>query len=246
MGRLKILCFLFTLIGGLSYAQNFKEVSFITSDNITISASYALPEKTNSKVPAIILIHQGGSTREEWLDLPIIQDFLNKSFAVLAYDVRLHGESGKDEGDLNDLFNNPNRAPLDLHAAIKFLQNQELIDSQRIGVLGASIGANLACVVASDSNSGIKSVVSLSSKTEAVQNLSGQTEPIQLTNAFHIASKDEQKGMRETWAQELYQRTSGHKKIKITYGNNHGSDILRKHIDVQTAILKWFQKTMRK
>jgi dipeptidyl aminopeptidase/acylaminoacyl peptidase len=168
---------------------------------------------------------------------------VKKGYVVLAYDIRLHGTSGKD-GKFADLFNNPNRAPLDLKAALKFLKNDGKINANRIGIIGASIGSNLATVAASDKSYGIKSVVILSAKTSAVQNLSGQKNTISPKNAFYIASKEEQGGKRDFWANELYKLTSGKKKVSIAPGKKHGSYILREHTYLQDEILKWFQEAL--
>lgn len=221
-----------------------KEVSFLTKDSIVINATFEIPKIKNKKSPAIILIHQGGSTREEWKALSLWNDLLAEGYAILAYDIRIHGTSEKDKGDIYNLFNNPNRAPLDLLAAIDFLENENSIDSKRIGIIGASIGANLACVAAASEDYNIQSVVSMSSKTEAVQNLSGSNEVLKLKNAFHIASQLEQNGMRAKWANALFSKTSGHKKVVIAEGDKHGSFILRENKLLQAEILKWFKITL--
>lgn len=65
-----------------------------------------------------------------------------------------------------------------------------------------------------------------------------------LKNAFYIASKKEQDGMRAKWANELFSKTSGHKKIIIADGDKHGSFILRENPNIQSEILKWFKKTL--
>jgi pimeloyl-ACP methyl ester carboxylesterase len=221
------------------------EIEFTTTDNIKISASYLLPTtETKAKLPVLILIHQGGSSRQEWLEAPIVNQLLKNGYAVLAYDVRQHGTSAKDKGNIYDLFNNPKRAPLDLLAAIQFLNKDKRIDVNRIGIIGASIGANLACVAASSDDYSVKSVVSISAKTEAAQNLSGTKTPISLKNAFHISSKNEQNGMRDKWANELYNKTTGYKKVVIAEGNKHGSYILRENESLVNEIIEWFKKTL--
>jgi len=180
--------------------QKLQEVSFLTDDNINIHAVYQLPNAQETSYPVIILIHQGGSSVKEWLVLPLFNALLSEGYAVLAYDVRMHGKSGKD-GEFGDLFNNPKRAPLDLQAAIKFLKKDTRIDNNTIGIIGASIGANLACV-ASSNNYGIKSAVSLSSKTSAVQNLAGK-ETIALQNVF-ISLLKKNKVAKETFGLTSY------------------------------------------
>lgn len=220
-----------------------KEISFYTPDSILIRATYQYPASHEAPFPAIILIHQGGSSREEWLELPVVDQLVQEGYALLAYDIRLHGKSGKD-GEFGDLYNNPNRAPLDLLAAIEYLKQDDQIDTSRLGIMGASIGGNLACVAASSSAFPIKSAVSISSKVQAVQNLSGTTDPLSLQNTFHIASQEEQDGMRAKWAHELFEMTSGARKVDIAPGDKHGSYILREHLPLQEEIVLWFKETL--
>lgn len=237
-----LLCLL-TLPGITQNKPTDKEVSFFTSDSILIQATYRYPTLQKAPFPAIILIHQGGSTREEWLELPLVDQLIEAGYAILAYDIRLHGKSGKD-GEFEDLYNNPNRAPLDLLAAIDYLVHDDQVDTSRIGIMGASIGGNLACVAASSPAFPIKSAVSISSKVQAVQNLSGTTDPLSLQNTFHIASREEQDGMRAKWAHELYAITTGTRKVEIATGDKHGSYILREHLPLQAEIVLWFKETL--
>ena len=192
------------------------EVEILTEDGLTISASYQYPKDPSKFTPVIILIHQGGSSRIEWLELSLWNQLLDEGYALLAYDIRQHGKSSKDDGDLMDLFSNPERAPIDLLAVIEFLDKDDRTDSERIAIVGASIGANLACVAASMDKYNIKSAVSLSAKTSAVQNLSGMNDPVIPNNVFYIASENEQNGLRKKWAYELYETTIGNKKIEVS------------------------------
>ena len=240
--------FLFTT--SISAQQVIKrDIEFTTKDSVKISGTYTYQKTKLSGIPLIILIHQGGSSREEWVDLPLVLKLVEQGYGVLAYDIRMHGKSDKD-GTFGDLFNNPKRAPLDLDAAIHYMFKNENINFKRIGIVGASIGANLAAAFASkkfssnDYDYKIKSVVVVSAKTSAAQNLSGQTNPIIPKNAFYIASKDEQGGKRANWAQELFNKTTGKRKVKISTGKKHGSYILREHPELQDEIVKWFSKTL--
>ena len=225
-------------------AQKSTEVTFLTKDSIQISATYQVPKVGKAPYPAIILIHQGGSSRREWADLPMVDRLLEYGYAILAYDVRMHGKSGKDAGNLRDLFNNPNRAPLDLLAAIQFLNQDSRIDPERIGIVGASIGANLACVAAASDRFKVKTVVVLSAKTQAVKNLSGSSEALHPSNAFYIASEEEQGGLRDQWAHELFGLTSGTKLVSIAPGDKHGSYILKSHRILQDDIIHWFKRNL--
>ena len=242
MKKIFLLSFLF--IYSINLVGQSSEVTFTTKDEITINATFHLSKVINSKSPAIILIHQGGSSKEEWTENKIWNDLIEEGYSLLAYDIRSHGKSEKDKGDIYDLFNNPNRAPLDLIAAMDFLKNKSSIDSNRIGILGASIGANLACVASSSDKYDVKSIVSISAKTAAVKNLSGENEELNFKNAFFIASKKEQDGKRENWANELFSRTSEHKKVKIAEGEKHGSYILKENQSISNEVVNWFIKTL--
>lgn len=234
---------LFAFLATAANSQS-TEVEFTTTDNIKISAAFELPKTTKTNIPAVILIHQGGSSSEEWKELTLWNKLLENGYAILAYDVRLHGKSGKDAGNIYDLFNNPQRAPLDLKAAIAFLEKDTRIDNKRIGIIGASIGGNLATVAASLDDYNVKSVVVMSAKTSAAQNLSGQEAALKPKKAFYIASADEQKGARKKWAEELYEMTTGTKKVVIAKGNKHGSFILREDKVLEDTIVQWVKETL--
>lgn len=133
---------------------------------------------------------------------------------------------------------------MELLATIDVLEKEKNIDSNRIGIIDASIGANLACVASASDKYNIKSAVSMSSMTNAIQNLSGSNAPLTLKNVFHIASKEEQNGMRATWANELFSITTAYKEVVIANGNKHGLFILRENSSLQTEILKWFKKIL--
>lgn len=221
-----------------------EEVTFTTLDGINISASYGKPTAQEFASPAIIMIHQGGSSREEWLELGLVNQLLSEGYAVLTYDVRIHGKSGMDDGELGDLFNNPDRAPLDLQAALQYLEEEEQIDAQRIGIIGASIGANLACVAASSTAYNVQTVVAISAKVAAVESLSGMKQPLTYKNAFYIASEDEQEGKRKAWANEFFAKTSGNRAVTIAPGDKHGAYILRESTTLQDEVVAWFVKTL--
>ena len=225
--------------------QTFKDIQFVTKDKLTISGIMQYPTTDKKEnFPVVILIHQGRSSTKEWAESSILNKLLENGFAILAYDIRLHGKSGKD-GEFGDLYNNPERAPLDLLAAIAYLEQDKQIDASSIGILGASIGANLASMAAASEKYNIKSAVAMSAKTQAAQNLSGNQEKLSPKNVFYIASKEEQDGKRMAWANELFTLTSGMKKVEIAEGNKHGSFILGEHSYLESEIIAWFNMSLK-
>lgn len=236
--------FFLTIANATDANQRKQKVHFKTDDNQTIVAWLEQPESIGNSHPAIILIHQGGSSKDEWTGLPLWHLLIKKGYAVLAYDIRQHGESSTDKDDIVDLFNNPKRAPLDLKAAIKFLNSQAAIDPERIGIIGASVGANLAVMASAIDAYPIRSAIAISGKADAAQNLANTQIPLKGQHLFVIASEGEQSGLRKQWAESFYQFAQKPKKLKIAVGSAHGSSILKEQPTLNTEIIQWLQQTL--
>jgi dienelactone hydrolase len=251
MPKRTLLVLFFTIWMPLSFfsmattmASDSQQVNLVTQDQVKIVGWYQLPAIKPSKLPLVIFIHQGGSSKKEWITHPIWQILLKQGYALLAFDLRQHGDSAIEKDDMMDLFNNPKRAPLDLLAVLRFVRKDPRIDNSRIGILGASVGANLAVMAASEGQYQVKSVIAMSGKVAAAQNLSGVKAALQPKNAFLIASEFEQGGLRKEWAQHWFDITQGHRKVSIAPGQAHGSSILTETPALNLQILEWVKKTL--
>jgi len=227
---------------GVSFAQTnvIKEkIKFKTDDGYSLSAVIGKPDSIAEDLPGIILIHQGGSSKEEWGGF--FDELVKQNYIVLSIDLRGHGESDK-VGNIYALFNDPNQAPHDLFSAYEYLNSQENVDLERLAIIGASIGANLACVGISKLD--IKTAVSISAKTSAVENLNGSKE-LNLRSIFFIASTGDQNGKRVEWARELYDRTEFPKKIlEVKNSSAHGVSIFKDEPKVKNKIILWLKETL--
>lgn len=233
-----IIYIVFWFLAGFAAAQ--ESVSLTTSDAMRIAASLWKPE-ASQQTGAVILIHQGGSDRKEWGDLP--EALRDLGYVVLAYDIRGHGDSDKVDS-IPSLFNDPNQAPRDLDAAIAFLKTQPQVDPERIGVIGSSIGANLACMASAQKT--IKTAISISSKTSAVLNLAriGDVSELLLKSVFHISSKGDQDGERARWAKELYLKTRMPRQIRLVEGQAHGVAILDADAGLRASVYGWLRQNL--
>lgn len=116
-----ILC-CFTTLNTIFAVQNDikvvkEKITFTTGDGFNISAIIGKPEEIDDDLPAVILIHQGGSDKSEWNNF--FDQLVKQNYIVLAYDVRGHGESDK-VSNVYALFNDPNQAPHDFFAAVEY------------------------------------------------------------------------------------------------------------------------------
>lgn len=161
------------------YAQNDNEekkgieaqkISIKAADGFEIKAMY-YPVTPGKKSACIILLHMLCGRKENW---DVLAPALAKEgYFVLAIDLRGHGDStAAGKTDIAKLdFSKPAeqekakaicaKMALDAAAAEKFLKGIKEIDSKRIAIIGASIGANVALNYAASSHS-VKNLVLLS------------------------------------------------------------------------------------
>jgi carboxymethylenebutenolidase len=117
-------------------------VTYQTDDGVRVVASWWLPPGEKNP-PVVILLHEQDGSRAQWKDLiPILVD---EGYAVLAPDLRGHGESttivraGQEEPSTFVR----EEALRDVLAALTWLQGRNDIDLNRVGVIGAGVGADL-------------------------------------------------------------------------------------------------------
>ena len=146
---MRILLFILVgLIAGQAGADNVRVTKLVTRDDLELAAAY-YPVATNSAA-AVLLLHGYGKSREEWG--PVAPLFQMNGIAVLALDLRGHGEStrrlsanGVETVDYHNFSpKNYRDMLLDINQAYDWLASQPGIDAHRIAVVGSSIGANLA------------------------------------------------------------------------------------------------------
>ncbi|MEM6993542.1 MAG: alpha/beta fold hydrolase [Myxococcota bacterium] len=147
-----------------------QELVTLTSDDGKALTGVVTRPTTGSCLPAVVLIHQFGNDKSQWDGE--LAAFVARGYVTLAIDLRGHGESDPQDGAFNGLLTDPDQAPLDVQAAIAHLANDAAVDSSRIGVVGTSIGANLA-VVAASQDLGVAATVAISARLDPVESLLG-------------------------------------------------------------------------
>lgn len=116
-------------------------VRYKSFDGLEIPAIYYKPlmASKNNKVPALVWVHggPGGQSRVGYFSL--IQFLVNNGYAILAVNNRGSSGYGKTFYKMDDL----NHGDKDLKDCVwgkKWLQNQEYIDGEKIGIIGGSYG----------------------------------------------------------------------------------------------------------
>lgn len=138
-------------------------VALTTADGVQIKGQYQdAPGQTG---PGLICLHMLGQRRQDWSRF--MAAAAARGMHSIAIDLRGHGQSTTGSGgkklDYRQFGEQEFRAAVaDVQAAYDYLIAQPGVDKQRIAVVGASIGANLALNFAATRPNDVKSVVLLS------------------------------------------------------------------------------------
>jgi dienelactone hydrolase len=123
------------------------EARFTTADGVEIVGDYYAPAGAEP-APGIILLHMYHQDRHTWK--PLIPKLVEAGFAVLAIDLRGHGESVRPAAQKlaqraaerdSKLFNDMHQ---DVAAAYVWLAKQAHVDLAQFGLVGASVGCSVA------------------------------------------------------------------------------------------------------
>lgn len=187
--------------------------------------------------PAVILVHMLNRSRRDWESLG--PRLASAGIAALAIDLRGHGDSsagsaGEGSADYSSML-------LDLKAARRFLATRPDVQHSRIGILGASLGANLAALEAAEG--GIASVALLSPsldyrglRIEAAARKYGKG-PMLL-----VASDDDPYARRS--ALDL-QKTGASRELLSLAAAGHGTNMLGRAPELPQALVDWFRRTLQ-
>ena len=96
---------------------------------------------TGERAPALVVMHGWGGNAE--MMLPLAAPLHAAGFALLLLDARCHGRSA------DDSFASLPRFAEDIEAGLDWLAEQPEVDGGRLGVVGHSVGAGAALLVAS-------------------------------------------------------------------------------------------------
>jgi alpha-beta hydrolase superfamily lysophospholipase len=115
-----------------------QRVSFRTDDGVVIAATWYEPSARPA--PAVILVHMLNRTRRDWE--PVASRLASEGVGALIIDMRGHGDSSgsvprSESPDYSSLV-------LDVKAARRYLSTRSDVQPARVGLAGASLGANVA------------------------------------------------------------------------------------------------------
>lgn len=233
MKKIIFLTSIFLLLLTISCTQTNQKIlgpnDFIltTADEVNITAEY---HETNGAERAVLLVHMLGHDKSDYNNLSL--NLQKSGFTVLAIDLRGHGTSDLDYTHFTDA--DWQNLVLDIQAGVDYLEEKGYT---RIGVVGASIGANAALKQAVQ-DTRIDALVLLSAG-ENYHNLTTldiapfYTRPVMIV----VALDDKDAAVAGT---KLYNSIgTAQPDLKVYQTGGHGTDILKNVDGIDATIITW-------
>jgi pimeloyl-ACP methyl ester carboxylesterase len=223
-----------------------QEVSYTTSDKVTIYGSWVVPQsqgEKHTKSPAVILLHDYGFDRRDWGIF--IPDLVRQGYHVLAIDLRGHGKSTEGGNRLSESHSPLTRSYLlqvgylDVQAALEWISRQKDTNPKNISVIGVGLGADLAYFCSGKFRKKIRTSVVISPSFAAVTD----TNFVDATprSVLFCASTKDANGSSMMAAESLSNFTNDPKRIVIYDSAAHGLVMFYKHPEIKQEILAWLR-----
>ena len=214
-----------------------QQVNFKTDDGVSITATLYAPSRP---APAVILLHPLTRSREDWRTVGA--RLADAGVVALALDLRGHGASdpppaGSGGRELAGM-------SLDIKAARAFLAGRREVLQGRVGLLGASVGANLAVLAAADDPS-VRTLALLSPgldyrglRTEAALNRYGGRP------ALLVGSLEDNYVMISMRRLAGQGAGRGTREQVVLDGAGHGTVMVGRHPELIELLVDWFRRTL--
>ncbi len=110
---------------------NHSKVTFHNRYGITLAADMYMPKNAGGKLPAIVVCGPFGAVKEQAAGL-YAQTMAERGFLTIAFDPSFTGESGGEPRYMAS----PDINTEDFMAAVDFLSLQDIVDPEKIGIIG--------------------------------------------------------------------------------------------------------------
>lgn len=212
-----------------------QRVAIRTDDGVSLAATWYEP---GTRAPAVILVHMLHKNRRDWD--AVATSLASQGIGALAIDLRGHGESSGSipEGDTVDY----SVLVRDVIAARHYLSSRGDVQPSRVGIAGASIGANLAVLEAA-ADPTVASIALLSPSTDyRGLRIEAAMKTYAKRPALLIASDDDAYASRSV--KELQKAGTGIREALILNHAGHGTVMLGRDSDLARTLVDWFRRTL--
>jgi len=230
----------FLILVGVYIGQNgiptfaLRTVDLTTQDGLSLKTSFYPAKGAKSPAPALLLLHMAYSDRRAWHGFAKAAQ--EAGYAVLALDSRGHGDSAGEK-----VFDPAMDGDVD--AALTWLMTHTRVDPERVGIAGASVGANLA-LRAGAKHPEIQSVALLSPGMQ-LWDIGIQEAIVDYGQRSVFITVSEEDAYPAGSCQHLDAMALGEHRLHVFTGAAHGTDMFQVHDDLAPMLLDWFDTTLQ-
>jgi pimeloyl-ACP methyl ester carboxylesterase len=233
------------------------EVSFLSNDGVRISALYGVSASADDRLPAVVLLHDLGGDKSEWLSTTdLFIDLLERGYAVVAIDMRGHGQTPLPDSRQVLLIEDLENSFLDVHGTLNWLLSQRAIDPNRIALIGNGSGGNVAFVSSGVFPQQVKTSISLSPGLWEASSLSplvigrGLTPFSPRSVLYLVGALDELQGpdivlSYADFARNLEAATAQPKSLRVFQNSSaHGIDLINEVPEAKDLLFLWLENNL--
>ena len=214
-----------------------QRVTIRTEDGVSLAATWY--ETGVRPAPAVILVHMLNKSRHDWD--PVAARLAAEGIGALAIDLRGHGESGgaMEGGETPDY----SALVRDVTAARRYLASRGGdVQQSRVGIAGASIGANLAVLAAA----GDPTIASLALLSPSLDyrglRIEAAIRKYGSRPALLVSSDDDPYATRSV--HDLQKAGGGTREAVVLSQAGHGTVMLGRDQDLTRMLVDWFRRTL--
>ena len=218
-------------VAGWSASASGRAVSLSASDGTTIAAMFYEP--SNRPSPGVVLVHMLGRSKDEWS--AVAERLQLAGATVLAIDLRGHGASAGTNAMLPPM-------ATDVRAAVDWLASRPGVRPGALAIVGASLGATLAALVASEMP--VVRAVALISPSLEYRGLRvdvGVMKRLGDRPVWLAASTEDPYALRTI--RELVGEGSSREQ-RLTPQRGHGTVLLQADPDLAASLVDWLRRTL--
>lgn len=208
-----------------------ENVTIEAADGLRLHATYAAPGGV-APFPGVILLHMLGSDRQVWQEVGLTEALVADGYAVLALDMRGHGESGSDREW--EKFDD------DLLRVWTYFAGLDDVDENRTAVIGASIGSNMALRTGANVPD-IKTVALLSPGLDYRRITTGDAIELYGDRPILIVASEEDSYAADS-SRTLAEMAQGEASLQMYDGAGHGTHMFAAEPGLTQVLLDWLNQ----
>lgn len=206
-------------------------VHVTTADGLRLAATF-YPAFSPARGAMVLLLHAAFEDRSSWHEFAVHAQRADVS--ALALDLRGHGESGGGRAFTPAM-------DADVDAALEWISASPRTRSLRLGIAGASLGANLA-LRAGVRHRAVRSVALLSPGTQLWEiGIGDSVGPYRGRPLLLMAAEED--GYAASTVRTLAQSARGACRLELLPGNKHGVRMLEDTPALRDTLIDWFRET---